>query len=1011
MDAPRTDASEWTESLLAEVDWVRALARSLIDRADLADDAAQEAILAALRRPPAIRESLRQWLARVTRNAVQKTGRAEGRRRVREASVARTDEVASTLEVVERFSVQHSVAGAVLALDEPYRDTLLLRFYEDLTLREIAERSGVAVTTVQWRLERGIERLRASLDREHGEDRRAWVLALLPFAEHPGARLGSTTIVGSLTVARLAWSLAFTLLAVLGFRAALPTPPVAVPVTPSIAAPAAVAGLERPSTEPVEPTGSRSSSPELTAPDSIAQLSVHGTGPGSLTVELRDANDAPVAGVPVLVWPDDPRADVDVPPVRATGPGGRVSFADLASGAYRVRVELGVGAAVDVRAGEEARAVLRLLPGPVLAGRVIDERGAPVAGAGVWASSAGASGYLGGRPFSRFIADGFVALTNENGEFRLPTARGIALVGARKVGRAPSAVHHTAHRAADPAPLELVLAGVGGAVRGVVSAPEGRPVEGALVFLDAMADGAENGSEREEARAPLVFARTDSNGAFHFAGVRPGVREIDVRAPELATWSSTVEVPVGGVTQLEVELSIGMSVVGTVRDESGEPVSGARVHGSRRRWYGLPDLRHATSVRTRSDGSFELRGLVPGACWLTVDGGARGVWTRDLYGDEGSAIHCDVQLTPGLELRGRVVDESGVALAGCTVRSAARDDWNWRSAQTDGEGRFAFTNCEERTHALRVEERGAVVVRREATPGADEMRIVVPAGARASAALSGVLVDHAGAPAEARGLWLVDRATGKRSSVTAEDLGQGAFRASGVVPGTYSVEVVPAVQAPFTLEGTLTLGRGEQLDLGLIAIAPSGRLQLDFARKDGGVLRHLRVDVLDTDARVVRSWHLPDAEVFLPVALVVPVGSYSIRAFAETAAPLRADVLVEPGASRERTFALEAGAPKVFAVRAPTGATLGLVRLVIRDGSGRVLLEQSFGLGREGSGQGLSAAVRLSPGEYTYDAESSAGLRASGAFAVAADVAPGVTECTLRRSPSNVPKERTRTAR
>ena len=159
MDAAHPDI----ERLLADADWVRAVARRLIDDPSVADDVAQDAWLAALRRPPARDATPRAWMRVVVLNALRQLRRGEARRREREQRRVRPrDEVApSTLEVVERFSTQHAVASAVLALDEPYRETLLLRFYEDLSVRAIAERTGVPATTVQSRVSRGLAKAAA----------------------------------------------------------------------------------------------------------------------------------------------------------------------------------------------------------------------------------------------------------------------------------------------------------------------------------------------------------------------------------------------------------------------------------------------------------------------------------------------------------------------------------------------------------------------------------------------------------------------------------------------------------------------------------------------------------------------------------------------------------------------------------------------------------------------------------------------------------------------------------
>ncbi len=55
------------------------------------------------------------------------------------------------------------MAGALQELSEEYRATLVLRFYNGLTLREIADVLGVPLGTVKSRLSVGTQKLRALL--------------------------------------------------------------------------------------------------------------------------------------------------------------------------------------------------------------------------------------------------------------------------------------------------------------------------------------------------------------------------------------------------------------------------------------------------------------------------------------------------------------------------------------------------------------------------------------------------------------------------------------------------------------------------------------------------------------------------------------------------------------------------------------------------------------------------------------------------------------------------------
>jgi len=67
-----------------------------------------------------------------------------------------------------------------MALEEPCRHTILMRYFDGLPPREIAKREGAPIATVKGRLACGLEQLRSRLDTTHGGDRRTWVGVLAP---------------------------------------------------------------------------------------------------------------------------------------------------------------------------------------------------------------------------------------------------------------------------------------------------------------------------------------------------------------------------------------------------------------------------------------------------------------------------------------------------------------------------------------------------------------------------------------------------------------------------------------------------------------------------------------------------------------------------------------------------------------------------------------------------------------------------------------------------------------
>ena len=148
------------DALLAHAPWVRNLARSLVVDQSAADDLVQDTWAAALQRPPDSGAPLRGWLATVLRRQARQGRRQAARRQRREQRVARPEAEPPTSDIVERAALHGDIVQAVLALHEPYRTAILMRFFDGHPPREIASQQGVPVATVNSRLTRGLELLR-----------------------------------------------------------------------------------------------------------------------------------------------------------------------------------------------------------------------------------------------------------------------------------------------------------------------------------------------------------------------------------------------------------------------------------------------------------------------------------------------------------------------------------------------------------------------------------------------------------------------------------------------------------------------------------------------------------------------------------------------------------------------------------------------------------------------------------------------------------------------------------
>ncbi|MEE8106051.1 MAG: sigma-70 family RNA polymerase sigma factor [Planctomycetota bacterium] len=211
------------EMLLQHAGFVRALARSLLNDAHAAEDVVQETWLAALRRPPADRTRLRAWLGTVARNLALRDRRGVARRSQRERRSARSESLPSTEQVATQLEIQREVVAAVMALSEPYRSTIVFRFFHGHTPTEIAAAAAVPLKTVESRITRALQKLRARLDHVHG-DRRAWCVALAPLV-WPRKAAGATAVTGGLVATKLKLAAgAAVLAAVVGVWAVRPPP-------------------------------------------------------------------------------------------------------------------------------------------------------------------------------------------------------------------------------------------------------------------------------------------------------------------------------------------------------------------------------------------------------------------------------------------------------------------------------------------------------------------------------------------------------------------------------------------------------------------------------------------------------------------------------------------------------------------------------------------------------------------------------------------------------------------
>lgn len=696
------------ERLLAEERWLRALGRRLVRDAAAGDDLVQETWLHALRSggPRAASPGgARRWLAQVLRNAWRQRSRGEAARCARERRVAAREALPSAHEALERLEVRQRLAAHVLALDEPFRSTLVMRYVLGRSAAELAAEAGEPASRVRQRLARARALLRERLDR----DGDAWVprfaLWLGPLRPSPGpaAPVGTFALpranhapVGLAFVAMSTKSLALCaavcaalFLALRAAQRETPRSPATSAARPESAATGAADGAALVAPRAGDPAVAPGRLDTLR--DAVAHGELRADAPARLHGQVRASEDGrPLVGVDVALL----QGGFSAPALTTTSDAaGRFAFTDVPSGRFSLagRVEGRVPRTVpdvDLSAGADVALDLVLERGfsPVI--EVFDlATAAPVAGAEVQLV-AGTVDQVTWLAASSYPFHGLACTTDAAGRASpFGVAPGVYQTIVRAEGY-PNALGE-ALLVPDEPPLRIAL-DRGGVVTGVVRDARGAPVASARVFLVAAHHQrrleshvlAEDGVATDDegryriARVPrgvyrAVALRADGSGAFHLDagdGARRPLAQLYVdRGAEVA---------------LDFTLPEPGRVSGQVVDEAGRPVAGARVtvswgdfkapgasYFALARVPGQKESIHHDTV-TDEDGRFTLAPLRLSHRPLEIDVKCPGYVAAELALDVPAGARPEERVVLralGAVIQGRVVDGEGAPLAGRSV--------------------------------------------------------------------------------------------------------------------------------------------------------------------------------------------------------------------------------------------------------------------------------------------------------------------------------------------------------
>ncbi len=694
------------ERLMAEVAWVRRLAARLAGDGHQADDLVQDTMavaVAALRRDGVRPASTRAWLTGVLRNVFRQNARRDRHRAERELEVSRAERTPSTADLVERASMQRQLVGVLLELDEPYRSTLLLKFFEELPHDEIARRTNVSVSAVSTRVSRGLERMRTRLERRMGS---AWIVALAPLREWPAATTTATTLTGMKTAAVVmstpikvllsagALTGAIFVVRSMGTRAdagAIAPIEVSDPVDEFGAAPVASTSALEGVRAPVADTATVATKARVAPvmPATSARVALRGRvidleGNGVVGVEVH------AMGVSPHSVESDAQAGASLVSTR-TGARGAFEL-DAPRGAQRVRVVSKRYATLlsasipsphpsstQVSSAQDELVVVVTWRVP-FAGRVIDEAGQPIAGATIEVYQYESSLKDLGIPLDRTIAHTMRARSQDDGAFAVADAAD--LPDATLVAFAPGYERYVgAFPAGGDAFVELTLSEFHpdpDRLVGEVLLPNGLPAAGAYVSAGVIAvltDAAGKFALRPE---KFPGADVDDSRALTVRAALPGFaaaeRALAPRAEE--PWPERITLELASADQLVL--------AGIVVDHAGAPLANATLSLLDQTPFGqvpadsslsmyiqrsLEQVLSGTSfVDTDAEGRFRIDGVLDRPYRLRVVAAASlQAVTAGPFQPGGEAARIVIDTREVGTIEGRLVDANGDPVPGVRV--------------------------------------------------------------------------------------------------------------------------------------------------------------------------------------------------------------------------------------------------------------------------------------------------------------------------------------------------------
>lgn len=359
----------------------------------------------------------------------------------------------------------------------------------------------------------------------------------------------------------------------------------------------------------------------------------------------------------------------------------------------------------------------------------------------------------------------------------------------------------------------------GGRLERTVTLPPGAPLGGVVVDADGQPVGGAEIRVVDVSTGGAFEATSDPSGRWRTGALAAGTYRVRAAAPgrARAPWRDVATDGAAPRDDLVVALGRGGRMRGEVVDETGAAVAGARVEADGE------DEGDEWLARTDSTGSFELAGVVPGTYELLACTARRGSRAVEIEVAEGEVAAVRLVVEPS-EVAGRVIRPDGSPVIGVEV--GVRDDPRYGDV-TDRDGQFELGALPPGRHVVEVTEEGRPAGSRRVRAGDAEVVITCQAPARlVGRALLG------GRPMSWFGLQVGPSArlsfVGDATGFHAED---GRFSFPVPQPGDLDVVLAGPGAARRTL--TTRVVPGQVVDLGDIELAPGRTIRGRVVDADG----------------------------------------------------------------------------------------------------------------------------------------------------------------------------------